>query len=76
MSVTVRYCLCLKGAASRVLDMLRAEGFTVNPKVVLRPGLLQVTLNGKEVWSWALWRRRVPDQKTLAKMVRDTTITT
>lgn len=67
--VTIRYCPCLKGTMSRVRDMLLAEGFRVHLRPVLRPGVLQVSTEGEEVWSWALWRRRIPDQKNLAQMV-------
>lgn len=70
MIVTVRHCNCLKGAVSRVRDMLVAEGFQVTLRPTLRPLTLQVIAEGKEVWSYALWRRRIPDQKTLAEMVR------
>ncbi len=71
MDVTLRHCNCLKGPTSRVKDMLVAEGFAVRSLVVKRPMTLQVNVNGKQVWSWALWRRHIPDQKTLAKMIRD-----
>lgn len=69
MDVTIRHCNCLKGPTSRVRDMLVAEGFVVRSLVVRRPMILQVSVGGKQVWSWALWRQ-IPDQKTLAEMVR------
>ena len=70
MSVTLRYCNCLKGPTTRVRDMLVAEGFTVHSLVVKRPLTLQVNVDGKVIWSYTLWRRQIPDQKTLAKMIR------
>ena len=70
MNVTIRHCNCLKGPTSRVNDMLVAEGFTVKFLVVKRPMTLQVIVGSKQVWSWALWRRQIPDQKKLAEMVR------
>lgn len=69
MDVTLRHCNCLKSATFRVRDMLVAEGFTVQIRTVLRPGVLQVSVGEKIVWSWALWNRQIPDQKTLAGMV-------
>lgn len=69
-TVTVRHCNCLKASTFRVRDMLVAEGFNVKLHTTLRPLTLQVDVLGKTVWSYALWRRRVPDQKTLASMVR------
>ena len=70
MSVTIRHCNCLKTSTYRVRDMLVAEGFDVKFVTTLRPLTLQVDVGGKTVWSYALWRRRVPDQKTLASMVQ------
>lgn len=68
--VTIRHCNCLKASTARVRDMLVAEGFDVKLKTTLRPLTLQVEVHGKTVWSYALWRRRVPDQKALATMVQ------
>lgn len=68
--VTLRHCNCLKATTSRVRDMLVAEGFTVNPRVTLKPLTLQVEVQGQVVWSYALWRRRVPDQQTLVSMIK------
>ena len=68
--VTITHCNCLKGPTLRVRDMLVAEGFEVSLRVVLRPGMLRVSVGDKVIWSWALWRRQIPDQKKLAEMVR------
>lgn len=71
MNVTIRHCNCLKGPTARVRAMLIAEGFNVGMVVVRRPMTLQVNTATKKVWSYALWRRRIPDQKTLARMIRE-----
>lgn len=68
--ITLRHCNCLKTSTFRVRDMLAAEGFNVKLRPTLKPLTLQVDVRGKTVWSYALWRRRVPDQKTLASMVK------
>jgi hypothetical protein len=70
MAIVVRHCNCLKVATSRVRDMLIAEGFQVTLRPTLRPLTLQVIAGEKEVWSYALWRRQIPDQQKLAEMVR------
>lgn len=69
-TITLRHCNCLKTSTFRVRDMLIAEGFDVKLRPTLKPLTLQVDVLGKTVWSYALWRRQVPDQKTLASMVR------
>jgi len=50
--------------------MLIAEGFQVVLRPTRVPLTLVVSVDGKLVWSYALWRRQIPDQKKLAEMVR------
>lgn len=50
--------------------MLLAEGFQVILLPTRVPMTLVVTTDGKLVWSYAMWRRQIPDQKKLAEMVR------
>ena len=54
--------------------MLLAEGFQVILQPTKVPMTLVVTVDGKLIWSYALWRRQIPDQKKLAQMVRATTL--
>lgn len=50
--------------------MLLAEGFQVVLQPTRVPMTLVVSTEGRLVWSYALWRRQIPDQKKLAEMVR------
>ena len=69
MEITLRHCNCLKTATLQVRDLLEAEGFVVRLRPTLRPGVLQLSVGEKVVWSWALWRRQVPSRAILVALV-------